>query len=162
MATELTTGYSTEERPLAQYMALVGVFNAAFLGAVGAAAAKGRLPERVGVGDIVLFGMATHKVSRLLARDRVTSFLRAPFTEFERDAGHGEVDEKPRGRGLQRALGELLVCPYCLGLWVAGGFAVGRLYAPRATRVTAAAFASLTISDVLQLAYRELIDTTDS
>ena len=32
--------------------------------------------------------------------------------------------------------------------------------APRATRVTAATFASLTISDVLQLAYRELIDTT--
>lgn len=162
MSTGLTAGYATDERPLREYLVLAGLFNAAFLAALGAAASRHRLPARMGVTDVVLFGTATHKLSRLVARDRVTSFLRAPFTTFERDAGHGEVDERARGAGLRRAIGELLVCPYCLGLWVSGGFHVGGLFAPRATRVVASTFAALTISDVLQLAYRELIDAADA
>lgn len=36
------------------------------------------------------------------------------------------------------------------------------LFAPRAARVVASTFAALTISDVLQLAYRELIDAADA
>ena len=37
--------------------------------------------------------------TRLIAKDRVTSALRAPFTEFEDDAGPGEVSgERPRPR----------------------------------------------------------------
>jgi hypothetical protein len=161
MLTEMTAGYSRDERPLAGYFALVGLFNVAYLGMLAVAAGRNRLPERIGVGDVLLFGTATHKLSRVIARDRVTSFARAPFTMFEQDAGHGEVDERPRGKGLRRAIGELVVCPYCLGLWVSGGFHVGRIFAPRATRVVASTFAALTISDVLQLAYRELIDVAD-
>ena len=158
MSTEVTAGYSTDERPLTGYLALAGLFSTASLATLAAAASRGRLPERVGVGDVLLFGTATHKLSRLVARDKVTSFVRAPFTAFEQDAGHGEVDERPRGTGVRRAIGELVVCPYCLGLWVSAGFHAGRLFAPRATRVVASTFAALTISDVLQLAYRELID----
>jgi hypothetical protein len=158
MTTGLTADVATARRPLREYAALVSVFNAAFFGALAAASSRGRLPERVGAGDVLLFGTATHKLSRLIARERVTSFVRAPFTAFQQDAGHGEVDERPRGTGLRRAIGELLVCPYCLGLWVSGGFHAGRLFAPRATRIVASTFAALTIADVLQLAYRELID----
>jgi hypothetical protein len=42
--------------------------------------------------------IATHKSARLIARDRVTSTVRAPFTTFQDDAGHGEVDEAARGQ----------------------------------------------------------------
>jgi len=101
----------------------------------------------------VLVGVASHKLSRLISKDRVTSFVRAPFTEFEQSAGHGEVDEKPRGRGLRRSLGELLICPYCLAQWVTAGFAVGLVYAPRATRLVATVYTAEAISDFLQLAY---------
>lgn len=159
MSTELTAGHSTEHRPLGAYTVLTGAFNLAFAGALAAAAAQGRLPRRVGIGDLLLFGTATHKLSRLISRSRATSFLRAPFTEYERPAGHGEVDEKPRGSGVRLAVGELLVCPYCLGLWVSAGFHVGALFAPRATRVVASTLAALTLSDVLQAGYRELIDS---
>ena len=89
-----------------------------------------------------------------ISKDRITSFVRAPFTEFEGRAGHGEVDEKPRGRGLRRSFGELLTCPYCLAQWVTAGFAVGLVYAPRATRLVATVYTAEAISDFLQLAYK--------
>ena len=50
-----------------------------------------RLPERFGAGDALLLGAATAQLSRLLAKDRVTSVLRAPFTRFKDDTGYGEV-----------------------------------------------------------------------
>ena len=33
--------------------------------------------------DLVLVTVATHKLSRLVAKDRITSTLRAPFTSVE-------------------------------------------------------------------------------
>ena len=42
----------------------------------------------------------------------MTSFLRSPFTRYTGEAQPSEVSEEPRGRGLRRAVGELLVCPY--------------------------------------------------
>jgi hypothetical protein len=148
-------GYDTEQdHPLGSYAALVGVFNVAFLGGLVALHRSGReLPERVGLGDVVLVATATQKLSRLITRDRVTSALRAPFTRYQEAAGHGEVEEAARGQGLRRAIGELVVCPYCVSLWVAGGFVTGLVAAPRATRLVGATFSALAAADALQLAY---------
>jgi hypothetical protein len=84
----------------------------------------------------------------------VTSPLRAPFTEFEEEGGPGEFEEASRGSGARKAIGELLICPYCLGLWVVAGFSLGLLFAPRLTRFLASVFSALTISDFLQIAYK--------
>lgn len=46
---------------------------------------RGRLPEGYRAGDLVLLGVATFKLSRLISKDRVTAFLRAPFTRFQED-----------------------------------------------------------------------------
>jgi len=102
--------------------------------------------------------MGTHKASRLVAKDRVTSAARAPFTRFEEDAGPGEVREAARGHGLRRAVGELIICPYCLGLWIAAAFAAGLIVAPRATRWVASVLTALFGSDVLQIAYQRAED----
>jgi Protein of unknown function (DUF1360) len=102
---------------------------------------------------VVLIGVATHKVSRLLTKDKVTSFLRAPFTRFQEEAGHGELEEVARGRGLRLAVGELLVCPYCIAQWVAGAFFLGLVFAPRITRVLAGMWSAHAIADSVQLAY---------
>jgi hypothetical protein len=143
-----------DDRPLAAYGGLIGLFNATLVGFLLAARRAGRpLPEHVGFGDIVLLGVATHKLSRLLAKDTVTSALRAPFTEFEQPAGDGELKEKPRGSGWQHALGELLTCPFCLGQWVAAFFAYGLALAPRSTRLVGSIFAIVAVSDFLHLAY---------
>ena len=70
-----------------------------------------RLPEGFSAGDLALMTVATHKASRLLAKDRVTSGIRPPFTRFQGDAGPSEVSEAARGRGVRRAIGELIICP---------------------------------------------------
>ena len=103
---------------------------------------------------MVLVGTAAHKLSRVISKDKVTSFVRAPFTELEGKGGPAEFEERARGTGARRAIGELLICPYCLGLWVVAAFAVGLLVAPRLTRVIASVFSALTISDFLQIAYK--------
>jgi Protein of unknown function (DUF1360) len=43
---------------------------------------------------VLLHGLATQKASRLIATDKVTSFLRAPFTRYQEPAGHGELEEE--------------------------------------------------------------------
>jgi hypothetical protein len=158
----IADGYAPgEDRPLGSYALLTGTF-AALAGAFGVWLRRsGReLPERVALGDLALVTLATHKLSRLIAKDRVTSAVRAPFTRYEANGGGpAEVEERPRGRGLRRAVGELLVCPYCLGLWIAAAFAAGLVVAPRATRWSASVFATLFGSDALQIAFKRLEDT---
>jgi hypothetical protein len=144
-------GHSDQHRPLGAYGLLTAIFNIAVVALVVVAGRRGRLPQRYGAGDLVLVAAATAKLSRLVARDRVTSAIRAPFTRFEEDAGHGEVDEAARGRGLQRAIGELVVCPYCLAQWIAAALVAGLALAPRATRAVAAIFTVFGLSDLLQL-----------
>lgn len=150
-------GHSPQQvRAVGGYAVLTGLFTA-LVGAFAAwFRASGRnLPQRMGAADLALVTVATHKASRLLAKDRVTSVVRAPFTEFQGDAGQGEVDERARGRGVRRAVGELLICPYCLDMWIAAAFTAGLLVAPRPTRWVAAVFTAVFGSDMLQIAYRK-------
>ena len=147
-----------ERPPFRTYAALAATFNAGFAGALLAAKRKDRLPERVSPEDVILIGTASHKLSRLVAKDKVTAFLRAPFTEYQGRGGPAEVEERARGEGVRRALGELLICPYCLGLWASGAFHAGLLLAPRTTRVVASTLTALTLSDFLQIAYKAAED----
>jgi hypothetical protein len=150
-------GHSREqERPLGGYATLTGLFFSlcsAFV--VWLRASDRELPDHVPAGDLALITVATHKTSRLIAKDRVTSTVRAPFTRFQGDAGPGEVDEAARGHGLRRAIGELLVCPYCLDLWMSAAFTAGLLLAPRPTRWITAILSAVTGADILQLAYKK-------
>jgi hypothetical protein len=149
-----------EDRPLGGYAALTATF-AGFATAFSIWVRRsGReLPERIDAGDLALITVATHKASRMLAKDRVTSAVRAPFTRFQADGGPGEVEERARGRGLRRAVGELLICPFCLSVWIGAAFAAGLVVAPRPTRWTASVLATVFGSDVLQVAYKQLEDT---
>jgi hypothetical protein len=141
--------------PLLAFSILMAVFNALFAAGLLVAKRRGReLPEKPAAADIVLIGVASHKLSRLIGKDKVTSPLRAPFTELEGSGGPGELEERSRGTGARKAIGELLVCPYCLGLWIVAAFSIGLLFAPRLTRFLAAVFTALTVSDFLQIAYK--------
>lgn len=148
-----------QERPLGGYAVLMGLFATAAAGFSAWFRRSGReLPDRMSAGDLALVTVATHKASRLISKDRVTSAVRAPFTRYQHDDGPGEVSEAARGHGLRRAVGELLVCPYCIGMWISAGFAAGLLVAPRFTRWFAAVLVALFGADVLQIAYRKAED----
>ena len=152
---EAVADYADEEVPLGSYAVLIGIFNGLFGGLLLVTRrSRGGLPEKVGLGDVLLLGVAAFRLSRMLSKDKVTSFLRAPFTEYKGPGGPGEVEELPRGRGVQRALGELLICPYCLAQWVAAAFVYGLALRPRATRLVAAVFAVKAIADGCQIAYK--------
>lgn len=143
-----------EDRPLRGYLGALGTYAAL----VGAAVVVGRktgtrLPDRVPVADLALLTVATHKASRLLTKSSVMAAVRAPFTRFEESAGVGEVQESVRSRGAGHSVGELLTCPFCAGVWIAGGFAAGLVFAPRATRLAASVLGVVAGSDLLQLAY---------
>jgi hypothetical protein len=143
------------ERPLGGYVFLMSVF-AGVVGLAGLIAAlTGRgLPRQIAPYDLVLITAGTHKLSRTISKDAVTSPLRAPFTRYRGSGGPAEVMEEARGESPRRhALGELLSCPFCLDMWVATGFTIGLLFAPRFTRVVAATFTALAGADFLHLFY---------
>jgi hypothetical protein len=150
-------GYAEPQKrpPFGPYLAFMSIFGTIVSAALLLARRQGReLPASVSAGELALIGTASHKLSRLVAKDKVTSPLRAPFTELEGKGGPAELEESSRGSGLQKAIGELLICPYCLGLWVVAGFSIGLVFAPRVTRFVASLFAALTISDFFQIAYK--------
>src|SRR3954470_10229828 len=150
-----TRGYADRPVPLSGRAALTAGFAAAIGGGTLAARGAGlRLPERLHTGDLVAAGVATYKLARILTKDKVTTFARAPFTEFQESAGRGEVDEAPRGGPLRRAVGELLTCPYCLSVWIASGFVGGLVTSPRPTRLVIAALDIVALSDGLQMVDR--------
>jgi len=140
-------------RPLGGYAALTAAFGTALTTGLVAAHRTGRIPDRIPPLDIVLAGVATHKLARLITKDKITGTFRAPFTRFQEKSGHAEVEEAPRGRGLRYALGELLVCPYCVAQWLSASFTLGYVFAPKTTRLLAAMWTAHAISDAAQLAY---------
>lgn len=145
-------GYSPDEPvPFAGYAALLSAWTVAFGGFV--AFARRELPSRIRMRDVLLIGVATHKLARIVTRDWVTIPIRAPFTTYVRSAGGGEVEERSRGRGLRRAIGDLLTCPFCIGPWIAGALAAGLVLSPRTTRFVAAVFGAVAISDGLHHLY---------
>jgi hypothetical protein len=149
---EYTNG---EERPLAGDLGAMGVYVGLVSAAAAAVRASGReLPERIPVGDALLLTVATFRLARRIAKDPVTSPIRAPFTRFEGPSGHAEIAEEVREHGgVKHAVGELLTCPFCLAQWVGTGFVFGYVTAPKATRLAALTMTMVAGSDVLQFVY---------
>jgi hypothetical protein len=151
-------GYDGGEEPLPSYAALAGLFNLILAVFLLIARKSGRqIPERVETRDIALLGVATHKLSLLVAQDAVMSPLRAPFTELREKQSPKNVDEKPRGKGLRRSIGELITCKFCVGQWVASFFTYGLVFAPAVTRLVASIFAIVALSDHLHQTYKALM-----
>ena len=149
---EYTNG---EQRPLAGDLGAMGVYVGLLSAATAAVRASGReLPERIPAGDAALLTVATFRLARRIAKDPVTSPIRAPFTRFEGRSGHAEVAEAIREHGgVKHAVGELLTCPFCLAQWVGTGLVLGYVTAPRATRLAALTMTMVAGSDILQFLY---------
>jgi hypothetical protein len=142
------------DRPLRGYLATMTVY-AGLVGLIaGGIRVSGRQPpDRLDPVDIALSAVATHKLSRLLSRDSVTSPLRAPFTSYRGSAGPAELSEEVRGEGGRKAVGELITCPFCTGVWIATALTAGLICLPRTTRLVTGTLTVLTGSDLLHYAH---------
>jgi hypothetical protein len=151
----LVEGYRGKDQPLAAYATLMSLYGIAFAGFVYAVK-KGdvTLVDHCSLSDILLVGIAAHQLTRIIALDEVTSAARSPFTVYE---GPGdipsEVKEHPRGKGMQKAIGTLISCPFCLAPWVGVIGVVGLLTSPKITRAVATVFTIAAISNWLNLGY---------
>ena len=136
-----------DDRPYPEYVALTGTFGAVLGGFL--LLARSRLPERIGFGDVARIGLASYKIGRLVAKDEVTSWVRAPVTRDEEDS-------EPKPEGPARALGELVTCPYCIGVWTAAGLSYALVLFPRETRVVTTIFSAQAVADFLNAAFVKL------
>ncbi len=150
------------DRPLAGYVATMAVYS----GTVGALAGLARLSGRPVRGelpwsDVIRCAAATQKLSRLLAKDPVTSPLRAPFASYDGTSGPSELHEQVRGQGGRKTVGELVTCPFCTSVWIATGFTAGLIYLPRTTRLALATLSALAGADLLQFVHALLEQAAD-
>lgn len=69
---------------------------------------------------IVVMGLASFRLTRLIVYDKITAFIRAPFfdeIEEKDENGLTEIYLVPKKKGLQSWIGELLSCYWCTGFW---------------------------------------------
>lgn len=150
----LISGYGRTE-PLPPYALL----NAAYIAATTLGVANGlrrRGVPRARPSDLALLAVATFRLTRLVTKDKVTGFARSPFTRFVEEGDGAEVNEAPRGEGVQHAIGELLTCPFCFNQWAGTALAIAWLHAPRLTRLAAGMLGAISAADVLHVGWVKL------
>ena len=97
-------------------------FAAVFAGAGFLLFKLGQLPQSIGLFDLILVILASFRLTRLFVYDKITEFVRDWFMRKEVFAGdNGEIIivRQKFVRGPWRTTHELLVCPWCFGIWAA-------------------------------------------
>jgi hypothetical protein len=147
-----------EPRPLLGYLALSSTYTVAALTLGLVARLRGS--DRISSRDLLLITVATHRLSRTLAKDAVTSPMRAAFTRYRGPGLPSEVNEEvaPAHEHDQigHAVGELVSCPFCLAQWCATALVAGQLIAPTTTRHITSTFTAVAGADVLHFVYSAL------
>jgi hypothetical protein len=137
------------------YAALNAVFGALLAGVIVAARERGRESEPLTSRDLMVTGVATFALAKVIARERIATWVREPFVEEEEDGG------KPRGKGIRHAMGELLTCTRCVGAWSALGLVGLRLTSPATGRVVTDVLAVSAMNDWLQASFKLLCAKSD-
>jgi hypothetical protein len=136
------------------YAALNAVFAALLAGVVLASRERTRASEPLTTRDLAVTGAATFALSKVIAKERIGSWVREPFVEEE-------DGRRPRGTRLRHAVGELLTCTRCVGAWSALGLVGLRLTSPATGRVVNDVLAVSAMNDWLQASFRVLCARAD-
>jgi hypothetical protein len=112
------------------------------------AAATAAGDEPLASSEIAPLGAAAFALSKLIAKEKVETWVRQPFVEEQPDGGR-----RPKGRGLRYAIGELLTCTRCLGAWSALALVALRVVRPREARVVTTVLATSAANDFLHAGF---------
>ena len=127
----------------ADYATLSAGYGALLGALLVASRDRGREPVRT--SEMLEIGVATFTLSKLLAKEKVESWVREPFVEETADG-----DRQPKGSGLRYAVGELLTCTRCMGAWGALGLVALRVTRPREARVVTTVLGASAVNDWMQ------------
>jgi Protein of unknown function (DUF1360) len=143
----------TDRPPYTAYAQIVATFAGGLAAAGALARMLDRDPRADTALDLVVLAGATFKAARTIARDDVTSFVRAPFVEGEAD---GNNEEPKRTGGLEQAMGELVTCTRCVGTWAAAGLTMTQIIAPKFGRMLTWTLSAAAANDFLQAGFATL------
>ena len=158
---EVPSGASPTQPPYESYAAILSTFAGVLAGTSALERTLGR-QARTTPFDLFLLSAATFKAARAISRERVGSVLREPFVETEGDpADDDDLDERPAGVGLRRAVGELVTCTRCAGTWAAAGLIATQAVAPRFGRLLTWTLAAGAANDFLQAGFAAVCARAD-
>jgi hypothetical protein len=126
----------------------------ALVGAV-VLAARSRPRTELGLGDQATLALAVFSLSKLIARERMGSWVREPFVE---EGTEKSPRAEPAGHGIRRVLGELVTCTRCVGAWSSAGLVGLRVLAPDTGRTVTLVLASAGANDFLQAGFRVICE----
>jgi hypothetical protein len=132
------------------YGAINAVYAALLAGVLVATKRPASEEAQISAAELVPLGAATFALSKVIARERIGAWVREPFVD---DAVH---PHRPRGRRIQRAVGELVMCTRCVGAWSALGLVGLRVASPQAGRTVTAVLATSAANDFLQAGFKAL------
>ncbi|MEA2274701.1 MAG: hypothetical protein QOI98_3409 [Solirubrobacteraceae bacterium] len=112
--------------------------------------------DPIAVRELVPLSAATFALSKVIAREKVGTWVREPFVDQD---GH---PPRPTGRRLQRAIGELVTCTRCVGAWSALGIVGLRVASPATGRTVANVLAASAANDWMQAGFRWLCKRSES
>jgi uncharacterized protein DUF1360 len=129
----------------ADYAALSAGWGA-LLGAV-LVAARDKGEEPVSPAEVLPLGLAAFALAKLVSKEKVDAWVREPFVEEHPDG------RRPKGTGMRYAVGEMLTCTRCVGVWSALGLTALRVTRPREARVVNVVLGASAVNDVLQSSF---------
>jgi Protein of unknown function (DUF1360) len=132
------------------YGAINAVYAALLAGILVATKGRSREEAQISAGELVPLGAASFALSKVIARERIGAWVREPFVDDPIDP------HRPRGRRIQRAVGELVMCTRCVGAWSALGLVGLRVASPQAGRTVTAVLATSAANDFLQAGFNAL------
>jgi len=119
-------------------------------------------PGQVGGMDLLLLCLATFRMTSVVTEEKVARIIRAPFCERvtkTKPDGTVEEEEVPKGKGLRRVAGELILCPWCAGIWIATALTYFWILLPGVARVLLVAF-GVAAGGLLFQIFAKLMDST--
>ena len=157
MATETAQRIrETDDRPVepVDYLKL-NVAYGTLLGAIVLTTRDRTRGDPITTRELLPIGAATFALAKVVAREKIGTWVRDPFVEVE------QGEPRPRGRGLRRAVGELVTCTRCVGAWSALTVVGLRMADPPTGRTVTNVLAASAANDWLQSGFKWLCAQTN-
>jgi hypothetical protein len=132
------------------YAKLNAIYGGLFAAVLIGARMRDESDDQIPVRELVPLGAATFALAKVVAREKIGTWMREPFVEQDGD------ERRPRGRRLRRAVGELVTCTRCVGAWSALGIVGLRVIEPRTGRIVTNVLAASAMNDWMQAGFKML------